>query len=246
MKMLGHLLPRVFLLSCLVMLNGCCHLFPRLSQCPPKAAISPTSLDFGELTNSLTFRVTNDGGGALNWRASSNAAWIGFSQAQGVLRPGVFLDVAVSVDRGPLEGGTHTGEIRVASESGTSVIAVSVKKPTKTLVIDKVHVDQTPQTGDWLMCFMATTQSGSSATYNVPYYKYRGVVDIQMNLELPNIHEGEVVSFRMQLDNDQDHVCGNASDYGNDTFAASASGSKAFNLGSGAHPFTIVLYWHIR
>ncbi|HKY43029.1 MAG TPA: hypothetical protein VJM50_08025 [Pyrinomonadaceae bacterium] len=104
--------------------------------------------------------------------------------------------------------------------------------PTKTLVIEKVVVDETPQSGTWLMCFMANAEGGSSATFNVPNRTYSGDgITIDMNIEIPNVTDGQKISFRKYLDDDQADVCGNAAeDKSNGEFRVSSSGSQHYSF----------------
>ncbi len=118
--------------------------------------------------------------------------------------------------------------------------------PTKTLVlvIDKVVVDRTPQSGSWLMCFMANSESGASGTFNIPNREYSGDgLPIDMNLELPNVRDGEKVSFRKYLDDDQSDVCGsNAEDKSNGEFRVTSSGSQHYSFSN----WEYTVYWHTK
>lgn len=115
---------------------------------------------------------------------------------------------------------------------------------TKTLVIDKVVVDETPQSGTWLMCFMANAESGASNTFNVPNRTYSGDgITIDMNLELPNVRDGEKISFRKYLDDDQADVCGNAAeDKSNGEFRVSSNGSQHFSFDN----WEYTVFWHTK
>ena len=116
--------------------------------------------------------------------------------------------------------------------------------PTKVLVIDKVLVNQTPQSGTWLMCFMATAESGASNTFNIPNQTFSGDgIPIDMNLELPNVKDGEKINFRQNLDDDQADVCANsAEDKSNGEFRVSSSGSQTFNFDH----WSYVVFWHTK
>jgi hypothetical protein len=115
---------------------------------------------------------------------------------------------------------------------------------TKTLVINKVVVDETPQSGTWLMCFMANAEGGASGTFNVPNRTYSGDgITIDMNLELPNVRDGEKISFRKYLDDDQADVCGNqAEDKSNGDFRVSSSGSQHFSFDN----WEYTVFWHTK
>lgn len=115
---------------------------------------------------------------------------------------------------------------------------------TKTLVIEKMVVNQTPQSGDWLMCFMANSEGGSSNTFNRPNSTYSGDgITIDMNLELSNVKDGEKISFKKYLDDDQADVCGNqAEDKSSGEFNVSSSGSKTFSFDR----WVYTVYWRTK
>lgn|SRR5262249_46228335 len=116
--------------------------------------------------------------------------------------------------------------------------------PTKTLVIQKMVVNETPQSGTWLQCFMATSESGASGTFNVPEQTYSGDgITIDMNLELPNVKDGEKISFKEQLDDDQSSVCNtNAEDKSAGEFTVSSAGSKTFTFNN----WVYTIFWKTK
>jgi hypothetical protein len=102
----------------------------------------------------------------------------------------------------------------------------------KTLVIDDVVVNETPQSGTWLMCF--TAQSGDvEATFNEPDREFSGDgIKIRMNLKLSPVSVGDKVDFYMRLDDDQADVCvDSAEDKSSGSFLA-GDGSKQVTAGS--------------
>jgi hypothetical protein len=119
-----------------------------------------------------------------------------------------------------------------------SVPVATLHGQQRTLVIDRVLVNETPQSGTWLMCF--TAQSGEvENTFNVPDRNYSGDgVTIRMNLQLSPVNAGDKVDFSMYLDDDQSSVCADsAEDKSADSFQA-GSGSKRVNRDS----FNYIVY----
>ncbi len=114
----------------------------------------------------------------------------------------------------------------------------------KKLVIDRMIVQQTPQSGTWLMCFMAKAQSGSQNVFNVPNQTYEGDgITIDMNCVLSPVAAGEKISFKCQLDDDQADVCGNAAeDKSGGEFTASDDGSQAYSFDNWVYS----VYWHME
>jgi hypothetical protein len=111
-----------------------------------------------------------------------------------------------------------------------------------TLVIEKVVVSGTPQSGTWLMCF--TAQSGDAeATFNTPDRTFSGDgITIRMNLELGPVTPGDAVDFTMHLDDDQADVCADsAEDKSADSFRA-GTGSKRVNRDH----FNYIVYYRMR
>ena len=114
----------------------------------------------------------------------------------------------------------------------------------KTLVISRVVMDRTPQSGTWLMCLMANAEGGGSGTFNIPNREYSGDgVNIDMNLEIPNVTDGQKVSFALYLDDDQSDVCGtNAEDKSNGEFRVSSSGSQHYSFSN----WEYTVYWRTK
>ncbi len=120
-------------------------------------------------------------------------------------------------------------------------VQVFTQQP-KTLVIDRVVVNGTPQSGTWLMCF--TAQAGDvENTFNVPDRTYSGDgITIRMNLQLSPVEVGQKVDFTMHLDDDQADVCADsAEDKSADSFQA-GNGSKRVNRDN----FNYIVYYSMR
>jgi hypothetical protein len=111
-----------------------------------------------------------------------------------------------------------------------------------TLVIERVVVNETPQSGTWLMCFHA--QVGDiEGTFNIPDREYSGDgITIPMNLQLSPVEVGDTVDFSMQLDDDQADVCdGDAEDKSADTFTV-GRGTKRVVRGD----FNYVVHYRVK
>ncbi|MGG1940031.1 hypothetical protein ABFY57_10095 [Paenibacillus polymyxa] len=97
------------------------------------------------------------------------------------------------------------------------------------LIIDKIHMRETPQTGTWLFCFEAKV-GNNVAMYHIPNKEYEGVVFIEMGLEIPNVNNGDLVNFEIRLDDDEEDVCSfEAEDQCRNSFTANQAGSQNFD-----------------
>jgi len=94
---------------------------------PPLLSVSPKTLDFGIGSVSLTFEVSNSGGGSLNWNASENpeTSWIvGINPSSGSLSSEEKEVVTVIVDRSGLSDGEYNSAIDVISDGGNETVLV--------------------------------------------------------------------------------------------------------------------------
>lgn len=112
----------------------------------PVLSVEPTTLNFGTSTSSMTFTVTNDGGGTLEWNAAENPdeTWItSVSPSGGTLAGGYSETVTVNVDRIGLEPGEYTGNITVTSNGGDQNITVIITVPSTEpiLTVDPTSLD---------------------------------------------------------------------------------------------------------
>ena len=112
----------------------------------PQLAVSPTSLDFGDTDEQLTFTVSNVGNLALNWsvapataersassgegaRLVSNVSWItSITPESGQLPPAESTTVTVEVSRA-VTPGAHSADLLVTSDGGEATVSVSVTVP---------------------------------------------------------------------------------------------------------------------
>jgi hypothetical protein len=86
----------------------------------PALQVSPISLSFraqegGAAPASQSLRVSNGGGGVLEWQATADVAWIEFRPTQGTITTGS-TTVHVSVSVGGLTAGTYQGTITFTAE----------------------------------------------------------------------------------------------------------------------------------
>ncbi len=134
----------------------------------PTLAVSVSTLDFGNLTNSLTFTVSNSGSGSLNWNAAENPdqSWLTTIQPNsGTLVVGTSQQVQVTVNRSGLADGNYTGLIDILSDGGNRQIQVSLSKQSTVVYEQRVNcgssygytdtqsrrwlADQVYSTGSW-------------------------------------------------------------------------------------------------
>ncbi|MBC8490158.1 MAG: hypothetical protein H8D45_29415 [Bacteroidetes bacterium] len=162
MKTIKNLSLSFVLVLCLAILlamfSGCCTLFPRGANCPPKPAIFPTSLDFRTDLNSMIFSIRNDGGGNIEWQAIKDKPWITLSQTNGRITTET-ASVEVTVDRSAIDSGTHNGEVQVNTNTGSFKVVISMTKepPPVRLQINfsslYINDDDEIGEGDWrILC----------------------------------------------------------------------------------------------
>lgn len=101
----------------------------------PVLAVSPTSLDFGETTSSLSFNIMNGGGGSLDWTAVSDQAFASLSSGAGSTLAGGTNGITVTVDRSALTAGNHTATITVMAGALTETVSISVDVVDAALVV---------------------------------------------------------------------------------------------------------------
>jgi len=92
----------------------------------PVIGVSPTSFSFAALQgganpSSQTLRISNTGGGTLNWSARNNTSWLSHSPFDGSGN----ATITVSVTTAGLLAGSYSGHIAVAAD-GASTVSVPV------------------------------------------------------------------------------------------------------------------------
>jgi serine protease len=90
---------------------------------PPTLAVTPSSLNFGDVGTRAEVVVANGGGGTLTVTGTStSAAWLRAAAAR-VDADGLG-SYAITVERGALQPGTYSGWVDFASSAGTRRLAV--------------------------------------------------------------------------------------------------------------------------
>jgi hypothetical protein len=90
----------------------------------PSITLTPsvlnTSATAGQSPGPQTFRITNTGGGTLNWTATPDASWMSLSRTSGSLAAGASDSVTVSYSVSNVAAGVYTGAIAVAAQGATN------------------------------------------------------------------------------------------------------------------------------
>jgi len=81
-------------------------------------SISADSLDFGQITSTTTFIITNRGNDDLIWSIDVDKTWITVSPSNGTTKKGHSTEITVTVQRDGLSHGSHTGTITINSDVG--------------------------------------------------------------------------------------------------------------------------------
>lgn len=94
----------------------------------PSLVVSGSSLNFGAELTSLSFTISNSGGGILDWTITEQLSWLIVSPTSGTTE--VEDDViSVLVDRTGVAAGDYSGNITVASSGGSANISVLMRVP---------------------------------------------------------------------------------------------------------------------
>jgi len=111
---------------------------PKPSKATPKApgnlTVSTTSIALGRSGSSSTITLTNTGGLPVDYRLSSNAAWLSASPSTGRVAAGTSARVAVRADRGDVGEGKASGRLSVSWGTGSATVDVSVVEEDKPVV----------------------------------------------------------------------------------------------------------------
>ncbi len=124
---------------------------------------------------------------------------------------------------------------------------------TGTLVIDRFTMNETPQTGTWLMCFKIQDADGNEGIFNIPHKEYEGdgiiieaknvhLPEDDQRVELTDVELGAELTFWIGLDDDQADVCTDAEDKYSSTIKVKKKGRKSFHP-SGDWDFIISYHW---
>jgi len=88
----------------------------------PNLLLDPSSLSFGETLESKTFKISNKGGGTLDWwiEIDEESTWVSVNQDAGSND----TTITVSIDRSSLAPGEHTGILIVHSNGGEKTLSI--------------------------------------------------------------------------------------------------------------------------
>jgi hypothetical protein len=149
---------------------------------------------------------------------------------------------------------SRTGEAKLASmvqelenehrTRSTTSLATMPSAPSGTLIIDKVVMHETPQSGSWLYCFRLQYED-RTVEYHIPGKKFEGDgLSIPMDLRLDKVPVGATVSFTMTLEDDQAKICTSAAeDLCTGLFGVTQRGALRFQT---RDDWAFTLYWHIE
>jgi len=117
---------------------------------PPSLAVEPSGLTFQAAVGassppSQSFRISNAGGGTLNWNAQvstvSGGNWLSVSPGTGSASPSTPSSVPVSVNSANLAAGTYTGSVTISSAATNQTqlvtVALAVSKTPQRLLVSR-------------------------------------------------------------------------------------------------------------
>jgi len=94
----------------------------------PILNVSETTLNFGSDLSTLTFSISNPGGGKLDWMINNNTGWISILPLSDSTSIETDI-VTVLVDRSGLAGGDYTTAITITSNGGNAAINIIMNVP---------------------------------------------------------------------------------------------------------------------
>jgi len=95
----------------------------------PSLSLSPSSIDFGLTDTQKTFKITNNGGGTLDWKASKQQSWISLSSSSGSLSSGNSDTITLTVNRSGLKTGSFNDTVSITSNGGNGNVTLSMSVP---------------------------------------------------------------------------------------------------------------------
>jgi hypothetical protein len=112
------------------------------------------------------------------------------------------------------------------------------------LVIDEIQMAATPQSATWYFCFEAKL-GGVMRRYYIENKGYdKSQVTIPVALELPKALAGQMVKFKMQLDDIDGDACSDEPDNrSNGEFTVSEKGSQTFKP---ENDWSYTIRWHLK
>ena len=114
----------------------------------------------------------------------------------------------------------------------------------RTLIIDSIEMNNTPQLAVWYFCFEANVGPAKARHYQSDKGYDHNKVTIPVSLTLPNASAGQKCAFWMQLDDIDEDACGNEPDNrSTGEFEISEKGSKSFKPESN---WQYTINWHLK
>jgi hypothetical protein len=103
---------------------------PDPDPAPPKLAVTPASLDFGEAGTELSLLIQNKGGSTLQWSAEPSNGWVTLPVSSGQVTANGSQTVTLRASRSGLSAaGQYTSSVQFSSTGGNVVVAISLKVP---------------------------------------------------------------------------------------------------------------------
>ena len=130
-------------------------------------AVSATALDFDETTNQQQLTVSNAGGQAMDWQATSAQPWIDVAPGSGRLAPGDEQIVTLTVDRTDQPAGVIQGSVDFTSESGSRSVAVAATVVNRPPVLAPVGDQQVWEEETLTFELVASDADGDALSYGV-------------------------------------------------------------------------------
>ncbi len=133
---------------------------------------------------------------------------------------------------------------RERSEPPNVTIYKKAAAEAKTLVIDKIVMNQTVQGTDFYLCFEATVD-GVTKRFNLPNKTYNGKeVTVETELAVPNVKAGQTCKFVLKLDDVAGDECTEEMDNRSaGSFSVSDKGSQAFKP---EDQWGYTIHWHLK
>ena len=121
---------------------------------------------------------------------------------------------------------------------------VAAGAETRTLVIEKIVLHETPQTAVWYFCFDATVGEATKR-FNIPDKGYeKDEVTIATDLALPNVRPDQTCKFVMKLDDVAGDECTDEMDNkSTGSFTVTESGSQTFKP---EDHWRYTIYWRLK
>jgi hypothetical protein len=117
-----------------------------LVAAPAQITIDSAPIDLGASATMATARVRNDGGQALLWQVTATLPGLAVAPASGRLAPGETTQLDLTLDRGALGEGSHTGELIVSGTSEASRQRATARSLEVAALVDRVPVIGAPAT----------------------------------------------------------------------------------------------------